>query len=78
MSGTIISELEWRRLNHLAKVKVSMAAHAAWRGLNAPEPSVSDSCLDPALTDGQSPHSGAAAIGLWHPLRRPRTDGQRI
>ena len=44
MSGTtIICEKEWRQLDHFAKVKFSMAEHAAWRGANMAKPSMSDS-----------------------------------
>jgi hypothetical protein len=44
MSEAIGQEMKQLRRGHLAKLKVNMLEHAAWRGANRPEPPESDSC----------------------------------
>ena len=43
MSEAIRQEIQ-RQRGHLAKLKVNMAEHAAWRGAKTPEPLESDPC----------------------------------
>ena len=44
MSEAVDQEMKQFRRGHLAKLKVNMAEHAAWRGANRPEPPDSDFC----------------------------------
>ena len=44
MSEATGQEVKQRWRGHLAKLKVNMAEHAAWRAANRPEPPDSNSC----------------------------------